>query len=132
MNAWRLCSPTRQFLDVLNEAVNHGVLGRSAAGPEYTCVTADATRDLVVPTAVPIAAPNLKPVAGAIETTELGLDLKQSQDSVEEGALALTKMLAGTTPGFAMKIKLKGKTPPNIAGANTVLGTIKSDWKFGV
>jgi len=72
-----------------------------------------------------------KPSAGANETTEAALDLVQLQDFVEEGAPALTKILAGSTPEFAVKIRLKGKKPADLAGANAILKKINSDWKFG-
>ena len=69
--------------------------------------------------------------AGANETTEVALDLAQLQDFVEESAAALTKMLAGATPEFAVKIRLKGKKPASLAAANEVLKKINPDWKFG-
>jgi len=43
------------------------------------------------------------------------MDLAQLQDFVEEGAPTLTKLIAGATPEFAVKIKLKGKVLPDEA-----------------
>ena len=43
--------PTRQFIDVLNEAVNQGALVRGAAGPQFGSVTADMDRELRLPPA---------------------------------------------------------------------------------
>ncbi|MGD0228348.1 MAG: hypothetical protein ABSF71_39095 [Terriglobia bacterium] len=124
--------PTRQFIDVLNEAVNQGILVRASGGPEFTSVNADGERELRVPAAGGGTPPPLpKPSAGANETTEAALDLVQLQDFVEEGAPALTKILAGSTPEFAVKIRLKGKKPADLAGANAILKKINSDWKFG-
>ena len=68
---------------------------------------------------------------GANETTEVALDLAQLQDFVEESAPALTKMLAGATPEFLVKIRLKGKKPASLAAANEVLKKSHPNWKFG-
>jgi hypothetical protein len=123
--------PTRQFIDVLNETVNRGILVRSGSGSEFTSVTADAERELRVPTADASPPPPTPPAsAGSNETTEVTLDLAQLQDFVEEGAPALTKMLAGAAPEFAVKIRLKGKKPANLAAANEVLKKINPDWTF--
>ncbi|MBI3985849.1 MAG: DUF499 domain-containing protein, partial [Lentisphaerae bacterium] len=123
--------PTLQFVEVLNEIVNQGMLVRGAAGPEFTSVTADSARELKLPApGTPTSPPKLTPT-GAKETSEVALNLAQLQDFVDEGAPALTKMLAGATPEFAVKIRLKGKTPTNLAEANEVLKKIKPDWKFG-
>jgi hypothetical protein len=53
------------------------------------------------------------------------------RDFVEEGAPALNKILVGSTREFAVKIRLKGKKPPDVTGANAILKKINSDWKFG-
>jgi hypothetical protein len=53
------------------------------------------------------------------------------QDFAEEGAPALAKILAGSTPVFVVKIRLKGKKPLDLTGANAILKKINSDWKFG-
>jgi len=60
----------------------------------------------------------------------VALDLAQLQDFVDEAAPELTKMLAGATPEFAVKIRLKGRTPANLAAVNEVLKKIKPEWKF--
>jgi len=123
--------PTLQFIEVLNEAVNQGMLVRGVAGPEYSSVTVDSARELKLPpTGTPPPPPRPPPV-GPKETSEISLDLAQLQDFVDEGASALTKMLAGATPEFAIKIRLKGKTPANLAAVNEVLKKINPDWKFG-
>ena len=70
-------------------------------------------------------------VTGTKETTEAVLNLGQLQDFVEDGAPALTKMLAGATPEFAVKIRFKGKVPGNLAAVNEVLKKINAEWKFG-
>jgi hypothetical protein len=122
---------TRQFVDVVNEAVNQGILVRGAVGPEFTSVTGDAARELKLP---PTGTGQVvvKPVgSGAKETTEVVLNLGQLQDFVEDGAPALTKLLAGTTPEFAVKIRFKGKSSGNLAAANDLLKKINPDWKFG-
>ena len=113
--------PTRQFIDVLNEAVNQGILVRTNGGPECTSVHTDAERELQVPVEAIPAPPPPPPPPGTNETTEVELDLRQLQDFVEESASALTKILAGASPEFAIKIRLKGKKPTNLAGANEVL-----------
>jgi len=124
--------PTRQFIDVLNETVNRGILVRASGGSEFTSVHADAERELRVPAASASPPPSTPPATvGANETTEVTLDLVQLQDFVEEGAPALTKMLAGAAPEFAVKIRLKGKKPANLAAANEVLKKINPAWKFG-
>jgi len=121
--------PTLQFVEVLNEAVNQGMLVRGAAGTAFTSVAGDAARELKLPaTGTP---PPKPPPTGAKETSEVALDLAQLQDFVEAGAPALTKLLAGATPEFAVKIRLKGKTPGNLTAANEVLKKINQDWKFG-
>ena len=124
--------PTLQFIDVLNDAVNRGILVRTSGGRELASVTADADRELRVPTAGATIPPPKPPAAtGANESTEATLDLTQLQDFAEGGAAALTKVLAGAAPEFAVKIRLNGKPPSNIAAANDVLGKISPDWKFG-
>jgi hypothetical protein len=62
---------------------------------------------------------------------QTALDLAQLQDFVEDSAPTLTKMLAGATPEFVVKIRLKGKKPASLAAANEVLKKIHPDWKFG-
>ena len=90
--------PTRQFIDVLNEAVNQGILVRASGGPEFTSVNADRERELRVPAAGGVTPPLPPKIsAGANETTEAALDLAQLQDFVEEGATMLTKILAGSS-----------------------------------
>ena len=124
--------PTRQFIEVLNEAVNQGIMVRASSGPELTSVTADANRELKVPAAGVTTPPPRPPVStGASESTEATLDLTQLQDFAEDGAAALTKALAGAAPEFAVKIRLKGKKPASLTAANDVLKKINPDWKFG-
>lgn len=123
--------PTKQFIEVLNEAVNQGVLARVAAGPDFTASSADSERELKLPAAgIPVPTPKPQP-ASHKETSEVALDLAQLQDFVEEGAPALTKLLAGAAPEFTVKVRLKGKTPGTLAGANEILKKISPDWKFG-
>jgi hypothetical protein len=94
-------------------------------------VHADAEREVRVPAASTSPPPPTPPVSvGSNETTEVTLDLAQLQDFVEEGAPALTKILAGASPEFAVKIRLKGKKPANLAAANEVLKKINPDWTF--
>ena len=124
--------PTRQFIEVLNEAVNQGMLVRTTGGSDFTSVNADAERELRVPATSASTPPPTPPAsAGANETTEVALDLAQLQDFVEESAPALTKMLAGAAPEFMVKIRLKGKKPASLAAVNEVLKKIQPDWKFG-
>jgi hypothetical protein len=122
--------PTRQFIDVLNEAINQGILVRSSGGPDFTSLNVDSERGLRLPAKGTSTPPPKPPPTGANETTEAALDLAQLQDFVEEGAPALTKILAGATPEFAIKIRLKGKKPSNLTGANEILKKINPDWKF--
>lgn len=124
--------PTRQFIDVLNETVNQGILVRASGGAEFTSVTADAERELRLPTAGAGTPPPTPPAsAGSNETTEVTFNLVQLQDFVEEGAPALAKILAGAAPEFAIKIRLKGKKPANLAAANEVLKKSNPDGTFG-
>lgn len=64
------------------------------------------------------------------ETTEIAMDLAQLQNFAEESAPALTKLLAGAAPEFAVRIKLKGKTPTDLAKANETLKKMNPDWQF--
>jgi hypothetical protein len=124
--------PTRQFTDVLNEAVNQGIMVRASSGPEFASLTADAGRELRVPAAGTTTPAPKPPVStGANETTEATLNLTQLQDFAESSAAALTKVLAGAAPEFAVKIRIKGKRPSSLAAANEVLKKINADWKFG-
>ncbi|MGD0265018.1 MAG: DUF499 domain-containing protein [Candidatus Methylomirabilota bacterium] len=121
--------PTRQFIDVLNEAVNQGILVRVTSGPEFTSVNADVDRALGLSAPGSGSPPPPKPT-GVHETTEVAMDLAQLQDFVDESAPALTKLLAGAAPEFAVKIKLKGKAPTDLAKANEVLKKVNPDWQF--
>ncbi len=123
--------PTRQFIDILNEAINQGMLVRLGGGSELSSVAADSGRELRLPPKGTPTPPPKPATTGANETTEAALDLAQLQDFVEESAPALTKMLAGGAPEFAVKIRLKGKVPGNLSEANSLLGKINADWKFG-
>ena len=58
------------------------------------------------------------------ESTESALDLAELQNFVEDTAPALTKLLAGASPEFAVRIKLKGEA------ATEELKEINPDWKF--
>jgi len=122
--------PTRQFIDVLNEAINQGIIVRSSGGSDFTSLNVDSERGLRLPAKGTTTQPPTPPPTGANETTEAALDLAQLQDFVEEGAPALTKILAGATPEFAVKIRLKGKKPSNLTGANEILKKVNPDWKF--
>lgn len=123
--------PTRQFLDVLNEAVNQGALVRAISGPEFSSIVADADRELRVPAAGTTTATTKPPIpTGVNETTETTLDLTQLQDFTDGTAAALTKILAGAMPEFAVKIRLKGKRPASLAAANEVLKKIDPNWRF--
>src|SRR5712691_4675096 len=53
--------PTRQFIDVLNETVNRGILVRASGGSEFTSVHADAERELRVPAASASPPPSTPP-----------------------------------------------------------------------
>jgi Protein of unknown function (DUF499) len=124
--------PTRQFIEVLNEAVNQGMLVRTTGGSDFTSVNTDSERELHVPATGVSTPPPMPPAsAGANETTEVALDLAQLQDFVEESAPALTKMLAGAAPEFLVKIRLQGKKPASLAEANDLLKKIHPDWRFG-
>jgi hypothetical protein len=123
--------PTRQFIDVLNEAVNQGMLVRSAAGPEFGSVTAEMDRELRLPPAgTPMPTPAPTKASGVRESSEAAMNLAQLQDFVEESAPALTKLLAGAAPEFAVKIKLKGKAPSDLSKANSLLKKVNPDWQF--
>jgi hypothetical protein len=121
----------RQFIDVLNEAVNQGILVRGSGGTEFASLVTDANRELRVPT-VGSPAPTPKPpvTSQGNESTEATLDLTQLQDFADGGAAALTKALAGSSPEFMVKIRFKGKKPASLAAANEVLNKIRPDWKF--
>ncbi len=120
------------IIDVLNGAVNQGMLVRTTGGSDFTSVNADAERALRVPATSPITPPPTPPAsAGANETTEVALALAQLQDFVEESAPTPTKMLAGAAPQFMVKIRLTGKKPASLAEANEVLKKIHQDWKLG-
>jgi hypothetical protein len=121
--------PTKQFIDVLNEAVNQGMMARAGGSPEFTSLNTDGKRELLTPTTTRPRQP--VPSGGPRETTEVILNLAQLQDFVEEAAPALTKILAGTTPEFALRIRLKDKPSGDLAAANEMLKKSNPDWKFG-
>jgi hypothetical protein len=58
------------------------------------------------------------------------MDLAQLQNFADDSAPALMKLLAGAAPEFAVKIRLKGKTPIDLAKANEVLKKVNPDWQF--
>jgi hypothetical protein len=122
--------PTRQFLEVLNEAVQQGMLARVAAGPEFTSLTADADRKLKLPTII-VDPPPPTPTPGVRETNEVALTLNQLQDFVEDAAPEMTKLLAGSTPEFMMRIRVKSsKNQIDVAAANALLSKIQTYWRF--
>jgi len=107
------------------------VLVRGAAGPQFGSVTADTDRELRLPPAgTPMPTPVPTKTSGVRESSEASMDLAQLQDFVEEGAPTLTKLLAGSTPEFAVKIKLKGKVPSDLSKANDLLKKVNPDWQF--
>jgi hypothetical protein len=57
--------------------------------------------------------------------------LSDLQDFVDETAPQLTKLLAGASPEFTVKVRLKGKAETDLTGANEVLKKIDPEWKFG-
>lgn len=122
--------PTRQFIDVLNEAVNQGMLTRATTGLELTSVTVDADREFRLPVAGSGPTPPAPKPAGLPETTEMVMDLAQLQNFAEESAPVLTKLLAGTAPEFTVKVKLKSKTQVEVAKANELLKKVNPDWHF--
>lgn len=123
--------PTLQFIQVLNEAVNQGILVRAKTGPELTSLSADGDRELRVPPTGTSPAPKQPIPDGMRETTEVALDLNKMQDFTDGPAAELTKILAGSAPVFALRIRIKGKLPANLSVANEVLKKIDPDWKFG-
>ena len=60
------------------------------------------------------------------------MDLAQLQDFVEITAPKLIKLMAGATPEFVVKIKLKGKTPTSdeLTNATDLLRKEHPDWNF--
>ena len=102
---------------------------RSAGGPEFGSLPADGKRELLVPKEAP-PTPRPPPPSSARETSEVTLGLGDLQDFVEESAPALTKLLAGASPEFAVRVRLKGKAPADLAAANEVLKKINPEWKF--
>ena len=121
--------PTRQFIDVLNDAVNKGILARAVSGPDFTSVADDGSRELLVPKEAP-PTPKPTPPSTGRETSEVSMGLSELQDFVEDSAPSLTKLLAGASPEFAVRIKLKGKAAADLAAANEMLKKIKPDWGF--
>ena len=83
------------IINVLNGAVNQGMLVGTTGGSDFTSVNADAERELRVPATSTSTPPPMQPPpsAQANETTEVVLDLAQLQDFVEVSAAALTKIL---------------------------------------
>jgi len=123
--------PTRQFVDVLNDAVNKGILARASSGPDLRSLAEDGDRELLLPKEAP-PAPAPKPAAGgARETTEVTMALSDLQDFVDETAPQLTKLLAGASPEFTVKVRLKGKAETDLTRANDVLKKIDPEWRFG-
>ena len=121
--------PTRQFIAVLNEAVNQGILVRAVSGPEFGSLAADGTRELLVPKQAP-PTPKPQPASSSRESSEVTMALSDLQDFVEDTAPALTKLLAGASPEFAVRVRLKGKAAADLAAANEVLKKINPDWGF--
>lgn len=123
--------PTRQFIEVLNEAVNQGILVKGASGPDFASLIADAGRELRLPApGSSTPKPTPQPSSGANETKEIAMDLAKLQDFVEESAPKLTKLLAGASPEFAVRIRLKGKTPSDLARVNDVLKKVDPNWQL--
>jgi hypothetical protein len=123
--------PTRQFIEVLNEAVNQGMLVRSAAGPDFGSATTDADRELRLPApGTPTPTPIPPKAHGVRESNEAAMGLAQLQDFVEDSAPRLTKLLAGAAPEFMVKIRMKGKTAGDLSAANEILKKIDPDWTF--
>lgn len=122
--------PTRQFVYVLNEAVNQGILVRGSGGlGEFASLARDGKRELLLPKEAP-PPPKPKPPGALNESSEATMDLSKLQDFVEEGAPALTKALAGASPEFSVRVKLKGKPPLDLSAANEILTRIDPSWKF--
>ena len=123
--------PARQFIEVLNEAVHQGILVRGSGGTDFSSVSVDGTRELLVPKeAAPPRTPKTTP-GSPMESSEATMDLSKLQDFVDERAPALAKLLAGASPEFLVRIRLKGKMPANMAVANELLKSIHPGWEFG-
>ena len=122
--------PTKHYIDVLNEAVNQGILVRAAGGPEFASLAADGERELLVPKEIP-SPTKPQPTSSARESSEVSMGLAKLQDFVDEGAPALTKLLAGASPEFAVRVKLKGKAPDDLRKVNDLLAKLDPEWGFG-
>jgi ribosome-associated toxin RatA of RatAB toxin-antitoxin module len=61
----------------------------------------------------------------------VALTLNQLQDFVEDAAPEMTKLLAGSTPEFMMRIRVKSsKNQIDVAAANALLSKIQTYWRF--
>lgn len=121
--------PTKPFIAIINEALNQGILAESGPGGECASLAADGEREILLPekTGTPAPTPS-KP--GMRESTESTLDLAELQNFVEDTAPVLTKLLAGASPEFAVRIKLKGEAATDLTAATEELKKINPDWKF--
>jgi len=120
--------PRRQFIDVVNDAVNTGVLAKLDPGPDLVDLAADGERRIGLPAAAPPSpAPKL---SSTRESTEVTLSLGQLQDFVEDGAAQISKILAGAQPEYAIKIRLGGKVRADLSQANRLLAKIDPAWRF--
>jgi hypothetical protein len=109
--------------------VNKGILARATSGPDFKSIVDDGKRELLVPREAP-PPPKQVPTSTARETSEVSMGLSDLQDFVEDTAPALTKLLAGASPEFAVRVRLKGKAPADLAAANEVLKKIYPEWSF--
>jgi hypothetical protein len=123
--------PSKPFVELLNGAINQGMLIRTSGGGEIKSLAADGSVGLTVPSQLPPPPPPPPPTpTGGMVSTPISLDVGGLQNLAEDIAPQLAKLLSGASPEFELKLKLKTKPGGDLSEIIALMQKADPNWKI--
>jgi hypothetical protein len=122
--------PSKQFVEVINGALNQGVMLRSSGSGEIKSVSADGAVAITLPAHLPPPPPPPPPSGGGRTSTAIHVEVGNLQDLAEDVAPQLTKLLSGCSPGFEIRLQIEGDAPSNLDDVNKIMQQFDPEWKM--
>ncbi|HEY8899225.1 MAG TPA: DUF499 domain-containing protein [Chthoniobacterales bacterium] len=123
--------PSRQFVDVLNGAINQGVMLRGSGSGEIKSAFGDAAVVISVPSQLPPPpTPPPSPSGSGFTSNTIRIEVAALQDLAEDVAPQLTKLLSGCSPGFEIRLQFEGTPPSDLTEINKLMQQFDPDWKI--
>lgn len=124
--------PPKKFMETVNAALAQGFVTRATGTGAISSLESDAGVSLMVVSSQPPPETDVEPVrpGGRRASNAVALSAAELQDFADQ-VPELMKTLAGCEPEIEVRIIINHKTGTDLAGANAVLSTIRSNWKMG-